>query len=707
MKLSKAEFEAVIQASQRTFIPFHQLVLSVDHQVRTAGSTPRMSIAELAASISECGVLQNLIVVKGARNTHEVCAGGRRLEALAQLVAAGDLPENVPVPVLVVQAEHGLIASLSENAFHLPMHPADEFEAFAKLVARGKPVEDVAAAFGVTPMVVKRRMKLAAVSPKLMAQFREGDINLDCLMVLASVEDHERQEQAWTGLDSWNRHPEYLRRILTQGEIESDRSPVAKYVTVKAYENAGGPTRRDLFSDSEKKVYLLDATLLDQLAVAKLQRKARKVAAEGWKWVDVRPRYVHDEYVRHGELRKMSRKPTQEEGATLAGLETLIAEHSRRIDELCAQETLDDDVEKECGRLEVACDELSAQMQTMQETLTVWPPELMGQAGCVVYVGNDAAPAVRYGLIRPEDRDGMVLAARNGAGTSDEGSAALASLPAPKTRPMHSEKLVRNLTAHRVAAIQAELLGRSDLALAVLTAQLAKMLLLEEYRQAYGCEDLLSLSARDTHVCLRNDAEDIQACAAWQALDVERTHWQALLPIQGVELLPWMLRQDPDTVRRLFTFLVAITVTGVYATEPAQQRTDGIAQALGLDMARWWTPTAATYFQHVSKARTSEVVAEATGVQADAILRPLKKDAAIAYAERAVAAKGWLPAVLRLRPSEGESLARLDTSTLDEPARGADAGGRDFGDQTGASDKTGQPKASSAEPDRHDLAEKH
>jgi ParB family chromosome partitioning protein len=56
-------------------------------------------------------------------------------------------------------------------------------------------VEDVGAAFGVTPLVVKRRMKLAAVSPRLMAQFRQEQIGLDCLMVLASCDDHARQEQ--------------------------------------------------------------------------------------------------------------------------------------------------------------------------------------------------------------------------------------------------------------------------------------------------------------------------------------------------------------------------------------------------------------------------------------------------------------------------------------------------------------------------------
>lgn len=47
------------------------------------------------------------------------------------------------------------------------MHPADEFEAFRDLVDGGMPEADVAARFGVTEAVVKQRLKLARVSPKL------------------------------------------------------------------------------------------------------------------------------------------------------------------------------------------------------------------------------------------------------------------------------------------------------------------------------------------------------------------------------------------------------------------------------------------------------------------------------------------------------------------------------------------------------------
>lgn len=351
MKFTKAEIDAIVEASPRTFVPFNKLVLSQDYQAR-AGGTPKLSIAELAASIKECGVLQNLVVVQGARGRYDVCAGGRRFEALTLLVGNGDLADNYPVPVLIVPADRALIASLSENCFHIPMHPADEFAAFAKLIGQGKSVEDVAAAFGITPLVVKRRMKLATVSPKLMALFREDQIGLDCLMVLASVDDHQKQEQTWAALPSWNRRPDYLRQLLTQGEIESDRDAVAKYVTLKAYEKAGGALRRDLFSDDDKKVYLLDAALLEKLATDKLQKRAMQIAAEGWKWVDLRVRYAFDEYVKYGELRKTKRQPDAEELAAQKDMDGRIAALHAQMERLADEDGVGDGDEEVFYQLE-------------------------------------------------------------------------------------------------------------------------------------------------------------------------------------------------------------------------------------------------------------------------------------------------------------------------------------------------------------------
>jgi len=645
MKFSKAEIEAVIEASPRTTIPFNKLILSVTYQARPAGSTSKMSIAELAASIKESNVLQNLIVVKGARGLFEVCAGGRRLEALTLLVASGDIAENYPVPVLIVPADKALIASLAENCFHIPLHPAEEYTAFAKLTAQGKSVEDVAAAFGVTPLVVKRRMKLATVSPTLMAQFREDKIGLDCLMVLASVDDHDKQEQTWAGMPTWNRRPDYLRQLLTQGEIESDRDPVAKYVTVKAYEKAGGTLRRDLFSDDDKKAYLLDAPLLDRLATDKLQKKAKQVSLDGWKWVDVRVRYNYDEFVKYGELRKTRREPTEHEAASLLELETRAAALNDQMEALAEAESNESDENGEYEKLETEFESLQAQIKALEDALSVWPTDLMAQAGCVVYVGNDGAAALKCGLVRPEDRSDMAQAARlAGEGGDDE---SLVSLPSPKTRPVHSDKLMRRLTAHRVAAVQAELMDRPDVALAAITAHLAAKLLVDGYCRHYGNDDALTVSATNAHASLPSEADDMKTSAAWQKMDAERAAWAARLPESVDAIFPWVLAQEPITVQQLLTFLIASTVTGVYGVERSKQSTDALAVALGLDMSKWWSATGPSYFNHVSKGRILEVVTEAVDANAASPLAVLKKDAVVTGAEQTVTGMGWLPSCLR------------------------------------------------------------
>ena len=119
MELSKAEIDAIIAASPRTTVPFNKLVLSETYQARPSDSKSRLSIAELAASIKDSGVLQNLVVIKGSRGLHEVCAGGRRLDALALLAHNADIAENhpvpVPVPVLVVPADQAMARPASRR----------------------------------------------------------------------------------------------------------------------------------------------------------------------------------------------------------------------------------------------------------------------------------------------------------------------------------------------------------------------------------------------------------------------------------------------------------------------------------------------------------------------------------------------------------------------------------------------------------------
>src|SRR3546814_13575953 len=59
--------------------------------------------------------------------------------------------------------------------------------------------------------VVKQRLRLGAVSPKLLQVYREDGLTLDQLMAFAITEDHERQEQVFGNLHH-NREPGILLR---------------------------------------------------------------------------------------------------------------------------------------------------------------------------------------------------------------------------------------------------------------------------------------------------------------------------------------------------------------------------------------------------------------------------------------------------------------------------------------------------------------
>jgi ParB family chromosome partitioning protein len=62
------------------------------------------------------------------------------------------------------------------------------------LIDDGMPAADIAARFGVTENVVLQRLKLARVSPVIIRAYRDGEIDLECVMAFAVVDDHKRQE---------------------------------------------------------------------------------------------------------------------------------------------------------------------------------------------------------------------------------------------------------------------------------------------------------------------------------------------------------------------------------------------------------------------------------------------------------------------------------------------------------------------------------
>lgn len=264
-------------------IPLDQLARSPHNVRKTGGAT----VDELAASIRHHGLLQNLAVTKPAgAGPYLVTSGGRRLQALQRLSKEGAIPKDYPVPCRVLEGNVAGEASLAENVIRQSMHPADEFDAFKALVDQGSTSDEIAARFGCTPRHVEQRLRLAAVDPEILAEYRAGKATLEQMQVLTLTDDHKAQRAAWkqSGRSAWGRDPENLRNALVDDEVSGD-SKLARYVGEKAYEAAGGRVRRDLFGED---VFFPDSKLLTKLAEEKMQKHLDKVLKEGWKWGEVR-----------------------------------------------------------------------------------------------------------------------------------------------------------------------------------------------------------------------------------------------------------------------------------------------------------------------------------------------------------------------------------------------------------------------------------
>src|SRR6202041_2177022 len=115
----------------------------------------------------------------------EIPAGGRRYQVLALLVKQKGLAKTALIPCVMRAPATSILAeddSVAENVQRVALHPLDQFRAFQTLREKGQSDEDIAAAFFVSVNVVKQRLPLAAVSPKLLAIYAEDGMSLEQLM---------------------------------------------------------------------------------------------------------------------------------------------------------------------------------------------------------------------------------------------------------------------------------------------------------------------------------------------------------------------------------------------------------------------------------------------------------------------------------------------------------------------------------------------
>jgi ParB family chromosome partitioning protein len=621
-------------------IPLSKLVPSLAN-VRKTGRD--VGIEELAASIASHGLLQNLTVrpvlnAAGAETgKFEVVAGGRRLAALKLLAKRKAILKTYPVPCAFMPGFSGEEVSLAENVFQAPMHPADQYEAFARLhTEQGLSAEDIAARFGVTPAVVKQRLRLGAVSPVLMNIYRDGEMSLEQLMAFTITDDHELQERVWREL-TWNKSREMIRRLLTEGHVEcTDRR--VRFVGIEAYEAAGGYIVRDLF-DAEHEGYCDSPDLLNRLVGEKLERESDAVRAEGWKWIISTPEF---HYALASGMRRIYPEAVTLSEEDQAKLDALESEHEQ-LSMRYADENLSEEVAAQFERLE-------AEIETMRQER--YRPEDIAICGAFVSLSTCGGLRVERGFLRPDDeptkqvRESQVLPEKHDdpgeiIGPESDDGEETASL---------SDRLVTTLTAHRTAALRDSLAQNSQIALIALVHALCA-------RAFYNAPDASCLMIELSSEALDVESPAIDACA-------ERTRaWGQRLPRDVAELWNYLSELSNDELLSLLAVCIAPSVNAVKQPwERSAERleaADHLAAALSLDMTGYWTPTVETYFGSITKANILEAVREGSSEDAAERISGMKKEPMAKAAENLLKGSGWLPAVLRTPEIARENTAAV------------------------------------------------
>lgn len=566
-------------------------------------TAPYAGVPQLAADIASKGLLENLVVHKldDEPDAFEVIAGGRRLAALNRLVKARKLPKDHPVSCLVVKDASDvalLEISLSENFQHMPPHPADQFQAFAVLKAQGLQPRDIAARFGITKAFVEQRLKLAAISPRLLAEYRKDRMTLEQVMAFTLTDDFALQEEVWFDQPYAEIDPGFIRRRLTRSQAEaSDRRAV--FIGAKAYEAAGGAILRDLF-DKESEGYFSDSQLLDRLVSEKLETVAQAFRKDGWSWAEVAPQTDFAALAQFGHAPSSETALSKKEEKRLARL-------SARYDDLVARAEADED-----PATIAELDAIEAELKALQARKEVWSDADKAHSGVLVSLDADGAVNIARGLIRehPQQADGKSRAKRERTG--------------------YPESVLRDLAAHRTAALREVLAGSPAIAHLALLEALVSM---SFHGGRSGC---LEISARE--VSFDHHSDSVGESKAAKEFFARRQKWAAKIP-EPDALWSWLQGLDRKAREELLALCLAMTVNALHGRGEEAGR---LADLLGLDMRAWWSPTAA-FLVRLSKADILAAVTQAVSAEAARRLSGRKKDAMAQEGATLLSDARWLP----------------------------------------------------------------
>lgn len=185
-------------------------------------------LTELAESIKQSGIMQNLTVVERAEGGYTVIIGHRRLGA-AKLAGL----EVVPCVIAEMSEKEQLATMMLENMQRSDLTYYEQAEGFQLMMDLGESVESIADKTGLSKTTVRNRVKLAKYDREIMREAAIRQPTMEQYMRLCEIEDVERANEVARFLGARNFDRE-VDKALSQQKAKKQRDELAAAVQVVA-----------------------------------------------------------------------------------------------------------------------------------------------------------------------------------------------------------------------------------------------------------------------------------------------------------------------------------------------------------------------------------------------------------------------------------------------------------------------------------------
>ena len=182
-----AEAEEIPAEDRVNYIKIHEIMPNVNQPRKTFNEE---KIEELAASITEHGIIQP-IVVRKKKKGYEIVAGERRWRAAMKAGLA-----EVPCLLKELTDEQNMLIAIIENMQREDLNPIEEAEGLHQMVETfGMTQEQVSKSVGKSRPYITNALRLLKLPEYIQAKMAEGVISAGHGRTLITIEDEDLRRQ--------------------------------------------------------------------------------------------------------------------------------------------------------------------------------------------------------------------------------------------------------------------------------------------------------------------------------------------------------------------------------------------------------------------------------------------------------------------------------------------------------------------------------